>query len=152
MTTEIDLILHSLVARVAIVRRWLIALTLLRALTLMLLFGGVYVAVYAWADHRLHLGVPGRTLALLLLIGGFGWLLYRLIRTLWRHISCHSAANYIESKHSFDQQLVTAIEYHESKKDYPYSKTLTDYLVSQVHGASQSVPFDIGRTPLARAW
>ena len=143
MAAEIDFVLRSLVARVAVVRRWLVALAVLRAVVLALLFGGIYVAAYAWLDHRLHLGVAGRVVALLVLVAGLGWLLYRLTWSLLGHISCHNAASYIERKHSFDQQLVTAIEYHESKKDYPYSKALADYLVSQVDGASKSVPFDI---------
>ena len=143
MTAEIDFILRSLVARVAAVRRWLVTLAVLKVISLALLFSGLYIAAYAWLDHRFHLGVAGRAVALGLLVAGLVWLLYRLARSLIGHVSCHNAANYIESKHSFDQQLVTAIEYHENKNEYPYSKPLADYLVSQVDGASKTVPFDI---------
>ena len=143
MTKQIDTVLESLAQRVAVVRRWLVTLALLRTIVVTLLCGGLYVGLYAWVDHHLHLPAMARLTALLGLVVLLGAVLYRGLRTILGHISCHNAANYIERKHSFNQQLVTAIEYYESKEDYPYSKELTDYLVTQVDGASRTVPFDI---------
>ncbi|MHC4106070.1 MAG: hypothetical protein ACYSR9_14100, partial [Planctomycetota bacterium] len=58
------------------------------------------------------------------------------------HISCSETANYIESKNSFNQQLVTAIEYYENKHSYPYSKNLAECLVLQIDKNTETFRLD----------
>ena len=134
--------LNALVARVGKVRRWLMVLAVLRVTALCLIFVSVYVAIYAWLDHRLNFDETGRIIAFALLAGGFGTLLYMLTKSLLGHVSYSGAANYIENKNSFGQQLVTAIEYHEKKNDYPYSRALAEHLVLQIDKASKAFKFD----------
>jgi len=142
MSEPIDFRLRMLVGRVRLVRRWLIALTILKVAALSLLFVVVFVGAYSWIDHRVHLPSYVRAAALVGLYGGLLVLLWRLGRRLLGHISSVEAANYIESKIDLDQQLVTAIEYHENKQRYPYSNALAQHLVVQVDKASQNVVFD----------
>lgn len=142
MTEAAEHKLDALVARVRKVRRWLVTLAVLKVTALCLLFVSCYVGVYAWLDHRLHFDTIGRIIALALLVAGVVIMLYKLTRLLLGHMSCSSAASYIESKSSFDQQLVTAIEYYENKQDYPYSKALAERLVLQVDQASREFAFD----------
>jgi hypothetical protein len=68
--------------------------------------------------------------------------LHRLTKLLLGHVSCSVAANYIENKRSFNQQLVTAIEYFENRQDYPYSKALAEQLVLRVDKESGEFKFD----------
>ena len=142
MTANVENKLSALVARVGRVRFWLVALSVLKVAALSLVFVSVYVGIYAWLDHRFHFGEYSRIIAFVLLVGGVVFLLYRLVRQLCGHISYSSAANYIESKENFDQQLVTAIEYYEKKQDYPYSEALAEHLVLQVDRASADLRFD----------
>ena len=134
--------LDILVARVRKVRRWLVALAILRVAALCLIFVSVYIGIYAWLDHRLHFGQAIRILAFVLLLAGIALLLRRLMRLLLSHISCSAAANFIENKQSFDQQLVTAMEYYENKQDYPYSNALAEQLVLRVERDSEEYRFD----------
>jgi len=46
------------------------------------------------------------------------------------------AANYVENRASFDQQLVAASRVLRAEGDYPYSRTLADQLVLQVGQSS----------------
>ncbi|GAF84767.1 unnamed protein product, partial [marine sediment metagenome] len=75
-------------------------------------------------------------------LAGLGLLLYRLTKWLLVHVSFSGAANYIENIRSFDQQLVTAIEYYENKQDYPYSRALAEQLVLEVDKESEAFKFD----------
>jgi len=134
--------LNSLVARVGKVRQWLLTLAVLKVAALCLIFVSGYVGVYAWLDHRLNFDETGRIIAFVLLIAGFGFLSYMLTRSLLGHISYSGAANYIEGKKDFGQQLVTAIEYYENKQDYPYSRALAEHLVLQIDKASKAFKFD----------
>ena len=134
--------LDALVARVKKVRRWLVTLAILRVAALCLIFVSAYIGIYAWLDHRFNFDHTGRIAALFLLIAGLALLVHRLTKILFGHISCSAAANYIENKRSFDQQLVTAIEYYENKQDYPYSSALADQLVLHVERDSAEYRFD----------
>lgn len=134
--------LDSLVVRVKKVRRWLVTLAILRVAALSLLFVSAYIGVYAWLDHRFNFNQTGRIAALFLLIAGLALLVHRLTKLLLGHISSSAAANYIENKRSFDQQLVTAIEYYENKQNYPYSSALAEQLVLQVEKDSAEYRFD----------
>ncbi|MEA3226593.1 MAG: hypothetical protein U9Q07_11645, partial [Planctomycetota bacterium] len=134
--------LNALVGRVGKVRQWLVALEILKIAALCLIFVSVYVGVYAWLDHRLNFGERGRVIALVLLIAGIAGLLHRLTKLLLSHISCSGAANYIESRRSFNQQLVTAMEYYENKHQYPYSKALAEQLVLRVDKDCSGFRFD----------
>ncbi|MHC4337099.1 MAG: hypothetical protein ACYSTG_04010, partial [Planctomycetota bacterium] len=134
--------LNALVARVGKVRSWLVTLAILRVAALCLIFVSGYVGIYAWLDHRLNFDEAGRIIAFALLAGGFGCLLYVLAKSLLGHISYSGAANYIESKKNFNQQLVTAIEYYEKKQDYPYSRALAEHLVLQIDKVSKTFKFD----------
>ncbi|MHC4076297.1 MAG: hypothetical protein ACYSRZ_07795, partial [Planctomycetota bacterium] len=134
--------LGVLVARVAQVRRWLVTIAILKMAAICMVFVSVYIGIYACLDHRLNFGKVDRTVAFILLIAGFVFLVYKLKRLLVVHISFSGAANFIESKENFDQQLVTAIEYYEKKQDYPYSEALAAQLVLQVDKASEEFKFD----------
>ena len=134
--------LNALVARVGQVRRWLVMLAILKVTALCLVFVSLYVGVYAWLDHRLNFDEAGRIAAFVLLVAGVVLLLHGLKNLLPGRISFSSAANYIENKRSFDQQLVTAIEYYENKHDYPYSKALLEQVVLHVDKDSSEFRFD----------
>ena len=142
MVEPIEDKLGVLVARVAKVRRWLLTIAILKMAAICLVFVSVYIGIYACLDHRLNFGQVDRTVAFTLLIAGFVFLVYKLKRLLVVHISFSGAANFIESKENFDQQLVTAIEYYEKKQDYPYSEALAAQLVLQVDKASKEFKFD----------
>jgi hypothetical protein len=134
--------LNALVARIGKVRRWLVALAILRIAALCLIFVSIFTGIYAWLDHRLNFDEIARIVAFILLVAGLAFLLRRLTKLLLSHISCSAAANYIEDKRSFNQQLVTAIEYYENKQNYPYSKTLAEQLVLKVERDSEEFRFD----------
>ena len=134
--------LNALVARVGKVRRWLVTLAILRVAALCLIFVSVFTGFYAWLDHRLNFDEIARITAFILLIAGLAFLLRRLTKLLLSHISCSIAANYIENKRSFNQQLVTAVEYYENKQNYPYSKALAEQLVLKVDKDCGEFRFD----------
>jgi len=142
MAAKAEEILDSLIARVGRVRRWLLALTALRIAALGLAFVSLYIGLYAWLDHHVQFGRAGRVSAFALLLAMMAAGLYRIIRVLRRDMTYAHAANYIESRHSFDQQLVAAVEYYEGKSDYPYSKALARQLVLQVNSAAAGCRFD----------
>ena len=144
MAETVEVKLNALVARVAKVRRWLVTLAILKVAALCLVFVSVYIGIYAWLDHHFNFDEIGRIIAFILLLAGLGLLLHRLTKLLLVHISCSGAANYIENRMSFDQQLVTAIEYYENRKDYPYSRALAEQLVLKV--AEDSKEFRFGAT------
>ncbi|MHC4436448.1 MAG: hypothetical protein ACYS3S_03755, partial [Planctomycetota bacterium] len=91
---------------------------------------------------RLNFDEIARITAFILLVAGLAFLIRKLTKLLLGHISCSVAANYIENKRSFNQQLVTAIEYYENKQDYPYSKALAEQLVLKVEQESGDFSFD----------
>ncbi len=142
MAENVEDKLNALVARVGKVRRWLVTLAILRVAALCLIFVSVFTGFYAWLDHRLNFDEIARITAFILLVAGLAFLLRRLTKLLLSHISCSVAANYIENKRNFDQQLVTAIEYYENKQDYPYSKALAEQLVLNVDKESGEFKFD----------
>jgi len=134
--------LNALVGRVGKVRRWLVAMAILKVAAICLVFASAYIGVYAWLDHRLNFGEVGRVTALVLLTAGLGLLLHRLTKLLLKHVSCSGAANYIENRRSFNQQLVTAMEYHENKQEYPYSRALAEQLVLRIDKDCSGFNFD----------
>ncbi len=142
MGIDVETILNDLIARVGRVRRWLLALGALRIAATGLAFVSLYIGLYAWLDHHLQFGRVARVSAFLLFVGMIAAGLYRIIRVLRRDMTYAHAANYIESRHSFDQQLVAAVEYYEGKDDYPYSKALAGQLVRQVDDAAAGCRFD----------
>ncbi len=142
MATGVDDILNDLIARVGRVRRWLLALSALRIAALGLACVSLYVGAYAWLDHHVHFGTLGRASALVLFLALIAVGLYFIVRVLRRDMTYANAANYIEGKRSFDQQLVAAVEYYEGRGDYPYSKALAAQLVRQVDVAAQGYRFD----------
>ncbi|MGB2863876.1 MAG: hypothetical protein WBC05_11170 [Sedimentisphaerales bacterium] len=142
MAENVEDKLNALVARVGKVRRWLMTLAILRVAALCLIFVSVFTGFYAWLDHRLNFDEIARIAAFILLVAGLAFLLHRLTKLLLGHISCSVTANYIENKRSFEQQLVTAIEYYENKQDYPYSKALAEQLVLRVDKESGEFKFD----------
>ena len=142
MTENVEEKLNALVVRVGKVRRWLVTLAILKVAAMCLIFVSVFTGFYAWLDHRLNFDEMARITAFILLVAGLAFLLHRLTKLLLGHISCSVAANYIENKRSFNQQLVTAIEYYENKQDYPYSKALAGQLVLRVEKESGQFKFD----------
>ena len=134
--------LEALVARIKKVRRWLLALAILKAAAISMAFVSGYIGVYAWLDHHLNFGIFSRITAFILLLAGSAFLLYKLARYLVTHISCSRAANFIETRHSFHQQLVAAIEFYEGQRDYPYSKALAEQLVLRVFKETEGFNFD----------
>lgn len=115
---------------------------LLKIAAVWLVSMSAYIGIYVWLDHRINFGPAGRVTAFLILLAGSGAVLYFLIRSLLYHISPAAAASYIENKHSFKQQLVTAVEYHQTKEDYPYSESLAEHLVAQVEKDCADFKFD----------
>jgi len=142
MAENVEEKLNALVARVGKVRRWLVTLAILKVAALCLIFVSVFTGFYAWLDHRLNFDEMARITAFILLAAGLAFLLHRLTKLLLGHVSFSVAANYIENKMSFNQQLVTAIEYYENKQDYPYSKALAGQLVLRVDKESEEFKFD----------
>ncbi len=142
MAADIDNKMDFLVAKIAKVRRWLAAIAVLKVAAVCMLFVCGYIGVYVWLDHRLNFGVLGRIIALLILIATAAIILYKLSRSLLVQISYVNAANYIENINSFNQQLVTAMEFYEKKADYPYSEALAEQLVVRVCDDSETFRFD----------
>jgi len=142
MAVKVENRMEVLVARVGKVRRWLAAIAILKVAAVCMLFACGYIGAYVWLDHRFNFGFTGRIIALLVLIVGTAVILYKLSRLLMVQISYTNAANYVENKNSFDQQLVTAMEYYEKKTDYPYSEALAEYLVARACDDSQEFRFD----------
>jgi hypothetical protein len=142
MPENVEEKLNALVARVGKVRRWLMALAILKVAAMCLIFVSVFIGFYAWLDHRLNFDEIARITAFILLVAGLAFLLHRLTKLLLGHVSCSVAANYIENKRSFNQQLVTAVEYYENRQDYPYSKALAEQLVLRVEKESGEFKFD----------
>ena len=142
MAENVEEKLNALVARVGKVRRWLVTIAILKVAALCLIFVSVFTGFYAWLDHRLNFDEIARIISFILLIAGLVYLLRMLTKILLGHVSCSVAANYIENKRSFNQQLVTAIEYYENKQDYPYSKALAGQLVLKVDKESGEFRFD----------
>lgn len=142
MAADADNILEDLVARVGRVRYWLVALGVLKTAAIGLACVCLYIGLYAWLDHHAHFGHVGRLAALLLLIALLAGLSCFLVRALRRSMTYAYAANYVENRRSFDQQLVAAVEYFEKKHEYPYSRALAEQLVLQVDAASRDFRFD----------
>jgi len=142
MAAKAENILDDLIGRVARVRRWLVALGVLKTAAVGLASVCLYVGLYAWIDHHAHFGHAGRLLALLVLLGLLGVLSYFLVRALKRSMTYAYAANHVENRRSFDQQLVAAVEYFERGQDYPYSRALAEQLVLQVDEAARGFRFD----------
>ncbi len=142
MDVTIDRKLDILLTRVSKVRRWLAAIAILKVIAICLLFASGYIGIYIILDHYLNLGILARITAFVLLISSAGFLLYKLSKLLLVSISYSNAANYIENKNSFNQQLVAAMEYYENSSDYPYSKVLAEQLVSRVCEDSEYFNFD----------
>jgi len=142
MSAVVEQRLTALVGKVKKVRRWLVCLSILKVAALCVVFVSIYIGLYAWLDHAVRLGTSGRIVAFALLAGGVGVLFFLLARSLLGHVSCSGAANYVEGKRCYDQQLVAAVEYHENRRGYPYSRALADQLVMQVAEATRGFRFD----------
>jgi len=142
MAVNIQNRMEVLVVRVGKVRRWLAAIAVLKVAAICMVFACGYIGAYVWLDHQFNFGFFGRIIALLLLIIGSAFVIYKLSRLLIVQISYTNAANYIENKNSFNQQLVAAMEYYEKKTDYPYSEALAEYLVARTWDDSREFRFD----------
>jgi hypothetical protein len=142
MATDAERTLNDLIARVGRVRRWLLAISALRSAALGLAFVSLYVGVYALLDHQIRFGRFGRVAAFVLFAALLAGGLCYVLRVLRREMTYANAANYIESRRSFDQQLVAAVEYYEGRSNYPYSDALARQLVQQVHRAAEGYRFD----------
>jgi hypothetical protein len=142
MAAKAENILDNLIGRIARVRWWLVALGVLKTAAVGLACVCLYVGLYAWIDHHAHFDHAGRLLALLVLLVLMAVLVYSLVRALRRGMTYAYAANYVENRRSFDQQLVAAVEYFERRQDYPYSRALAEQLVLQVDEASRGFRFD----------
>jgi hypothetical protein len=142
MPTHAEDTLNDLMARLGGVRRWLLALRMLKTTAAWMIAISVHVNLYALADHRLHFGRMGRLAALAGLLALLTILFHRLFRMLRRETSYIHVANHVEARHSFDQQLVAAAEYYEKGADYPYSKRLARQLVLNLDEASRDFAFD----------
>ena len=117
MTTDAETTLNDLIARVGRVRRWLLALSALKIAALGLASVSLYIGLYAWIDHHMRFGRFGRVSAFVLFVAMIAAGLYYVIRVLRRDMTYAHAANHVENLHSFDQQLVAAVEYYEGKGD-----------------------------------
>ena len=135
MVKTVNQKLNRLVSHVKQVQRRLITLILLKTLAICFVWAALGAGLYAWLDHTFHLGIGARVAALIFLAISTVYLAIRFFKPALRYFSCSQVANYIESKIPLDQQLVTAIEYREQERNYPYSKSLAAYLVNQVDHA-----------------
>ncbi len=142
MAVDVDSALEDLIARVGRVRRWLIALGVMKTAALGLACVSVYSASYAWLDHRMHFGHWERLAACAVFVALLASLVYYLVRALRRDLTYSRAAGHIESREHFDQQLIAAVEYYEGRADYPYSESLARHLVRQVDEATREFDFD----------
>jgi len=142
MDKNTEKILSRLIGRVRKVRSWLLALMLLKISAVWLVSMSLYIGIYVWMDHQVNFGLAGRMIAFLILLASSGMLLYFLIKYLLFDISLSAAANHIENEHSFKQQLVTAVEYHQTKENYPYSKSMAEHLVVRVEKDCDGFKFD----------
>jgi len=142
MTKDAQTALNELVQRVGTVRKWLVALVLVKTAAAGVAFVTLYIGAYALADHYLHFGAAARVAALAAFAAGAITLCVLLVKSLMAHVSASAAARHIESKLHLDQQLQSAIEYYENKADYPYSPALAEYVILAVHGASENERFD----------
>lgn len=128
-TPSSDELLRQWVDQVRSVRQRMVLQALLKILALALVAAPLYVTLFAWIDHHLHLGPIMRLLALGGLIAACIPLLYQGLHLFRTHISLSCAANAVEAKHCLDQQLVAAIEYYEQQNDYPYSRGLVEQMI-----------------------
>ena len=142
MAVDAETTLNDLIGRVGRVRRWLLAISALRIAALGLASVSLYIGLYAWIDHHVHFGRLGRVSAFVLFASMLAAGLYYVVRVLRREMTYVYAANYVENRRSFDQQLVAAVEYYEGKGDYPYSQALARQLVLQVDRAAEGYRFD----------
>ena len=142
MAVDAETTLNDLIGRVGRVRRWLLAISALRIAALGLASVSLYIGLYAWIDHHVHFGRLGRVSAFVLFASMLAAGLYYVVRVLRREMTYVYAANYVENRRSFDQQLVAAVEYYEEKGDYPYSQALARQLVLQVDRAAEGYRFD----------
>ena len=142
MAGDVEHILDDLIGRVGRVRRWLVALGVLKTTAVGLACLCGYVSLYAWIDHHAHFGHAGRLCALLVLLALLAGISYILVRAFKRSMTYACAANHVENRRSFDQQLVAAVEYFERRDDYPYSRALAEQLVIQVDEAARGFRFD----------
>ncbi|MHC4713666.1 MAG: hypothetical protein ACYTAN_10420 [Planctomycetota bacterium] len=142
MNSKVRTALTNLVKRVSKVRRWLVALAVLTTAAAGFLFVTLYVAAYSVLDHYLRMGTVGRCISLALFAAGLAYILWRLLKSLRSHTTASGAACHIESRCNLDQQLVTAIEYHENNENYPYSRALAERLVLQVSRLTSRLHFD----------
>ena len=142
MRGDTETILDDLIGRVGRVRRWLVAIGALKTAAVGLACLCFYVGLYAWIDHHAHFGHAGRLCALLVLLALLTLLGCLLVRAMKRSMTYAYAANYVENRRSFDQQLVAAVEYFERREDYPYSRTLAEQLVLQVDESARGFRFD----------
>ncbi len=142
MTTDAETTLNDLIARVGRVRCWLLALSALKIVAVGLASVSLYIGLYAWVDHHVRFGRFGRVSAFVLFVAMIAVGLHYVLRMLRRDMTYAHAANHVENRHSFDQQLVAAVEYYEGKGDYPYSKALARQLVLQVDRAAEGCRFD----------
>lgn len=148
---DIEQLLSSLVLRIGKVRKRLVTEAFLKTVALAAIVVPVYVALYAYLDHIFHLEFAGRLVALILFGCIVGGLIVYWSKIFLLHISLSEAANYVEKKSSFQQQLVAAIEYYEQKQDYPYSKELAEHMIVGLD--EQSKGFDFKSTvSLRTSW
>jgi hypothetical protein len=137
--TALEPALRSVIERVDTVRRRLVVSSVLRWVALLLGVILVYVVAYAWLDHRFHFGPVSRLAALALLFAGAVFWGVCFARSLRNHFSLEHAARFIEDRATCRQQLLATVEYHDQRKDYPYSEALANFMVRQVARQSKGV-------------
>lgn len=125
--------LIHLVGRVGRVRRWLIAIAILRALALILTGAAVLMLVA---------GGLGQTWGIWGVLGAMVLLAYPLRRVLRRTPSFSDTADFIETSVALRRQLVTAMEYYQQRDDYPYSGPLAEELVTRLDQALDRVSME----------
>lgn len=138
---DTEQLLSALVLRIGKVRKRLVTEAFLKTIALAAVVVPLYVALYAWLDHIFHLEFAGRLVALILFGCIVGALIVYWSKIFLLHISLSEAANYVEKKSSFQQQLVAAIEYYEQKQDYPYSKELAEHMIAELDERAKDFDF-----------
>ncbi len=144
---QTDKMLKALTDRVKQVAKRLLIQDVLKVIMFCMLFVVVFVFSYSQLDHLSNFGVAGRTISLIILMGGLLYLAAVLIRNFISCLSYSQVANFIESNRNYDQQLVAAIEYHENQDNYPYSKELAERLVNNIHQECRNDDFKTVASP-----
>jgi hypothetical protein len=148
---DTEAMLEDLADRVRAVRKWLMALKCLHALSVTLGCLAVAVVVCWVLSWSLAWQVVGHSLGCVVVLcctaGAILWAVYLQSES----VTYSDAGAHIEAYKTQHRQLVTAMEYYEDRAHFPYSRGLTHHMIRRVCERSRLQDFD-GCVPKNRAW